>query len=162
MMPDNPLQPSPEAEAILRQAGWSPDREVDTSEWVETLRDQGNEVFPLAEAIMKKFGGLRLRHREAGGPSRHDFDVNPSHWYDQRDRVGDIEEILGISLCPVGETSGAAMLAVLADGRVIDEFEGEIIQIGENWRAALDNLLLGRGADLKLAEDYEAIRHQSE
>ena len=158
-MLDNDLQPSPDAEAILRQVGWSPDREVDVSEWVRTLRDEGNQVFPFAEAIMKNFGGLRLRHSEAGGPSRHDFDVNPSHWYDQRDRVSDIEEVLGTAVCPLGETSGAAMLAVLADGRVIDEFEGEVIQIGENWRAALDNRLFGRGADVKLAEDYEGIRH---
>jgi hypothetical protein len=70
---------------------------VDVSEWVGTLRDEGNEVFPFAEAI-----------------------------------VSGIEEILGTSRCPLGETSGAAMLAVLADGRVIDEFEGEVIQIGEN------------------------------
>jgi hypothetical protein len=157
-MLDEPLRPSPEAERILHQVGWSPDRQVDVSEWVERLRDEGSEVFPMAEAILRNFGGLRLRHRECGGPSRHDFDVNPVHWYDQRDRVADIEEILGTTLCPLGETSGAAMLAVLADGRIIDEFEGEVIQIGEDWRAALDNLLLGRGTDVKLAEDYEPVR----
>jgi hypothetical protein len=157
---DESLLPSPEAEEVLRDAHWTPEWAVDISDWVGTLRREGNEVFPFAEAIMRTYGGLRLEHRGFGGSSRHDFEVNPVYWYDMRDHIELVEEAVGSRVCPIGITAGAAMLAVLADGRVIDEFEGEIFQIGETWRAALDNLILGRGEDVKLAEDYEPIRHE--
>lgn len=153
------LRPSPDAEAVLRNAGWFPDRSVDASEWVETLRREGNEVFTYAKIIMESFGELRLRHRGFGGPARHDFEIIPHSWYGEREHIALIEEIVGSKLCPVGETSGAAMLAVLEDGRVISELDGTVFLIGENWRAALDNRVLGRGEAVKLAEDYVPVDH---
>ena len=156
-MADEWLLPSPEAEAILRRSKWSPERVVDTSEWVETLRREGNDVFPFAEGIMRNYGGLRLEHQGFGGRSRHDFEVNPDYWYDMRDHIELVEDAVGSSLCPLGITTGAAMLGVLADGRVISEFEGDVFQVGTNWRFALDNLILGRGEYIKLAEDYEPV-----
>src|SRR5919199_1464548 len=141
-MADESLLPSPEAEVVLRQAKWSPERVVDISEWVETLRREGNDVFPFAEGIMRNYGGLRLEHQGFGGRSRHDFEVNPDYWYDMRDHIELVEDAVGSSLCPLGITTGAAMLGVLADGRVISEFEGDVFQVGTNWRFALDNLIL--------------------
>ena len=55
------IAPSPEVETILREAGWSQPSEIDTSEWVRKLRDDGHHVFPLAEAILRKFGGPPFR-----------------------------------------------------------------------------------------------------
>jgi hypothetical protein len=159
-MLDEALRPSAEAEPILRRAGWSPGRAVDASEWVEVLRREGNEVFPFAEAIMRNFGGLRFAGPARKRGTRHGFEVNPVYWYEMRDHVELVEEALGSRVCPIGITAGAAMLAVLADGRVVDEFEGEIFEIGKTWRAALDNLILGRGEDIKLADDYEPIRQK--
>jgi hypothetical protein len=52
---DDALRPSPEAEPILRRAGWSPGRAVDASKWVEVLQQDGNHVFSFAEAIMRNF-----------------------------------------------------------------------------------------------------------
>src|ERR1700704_5971511 len=60
-MLDEDLLPSAEAESVLRNAGWSPSRKVDISAWVEALRSEGNEVSPLAEAILRRFGGLVIR-----------------------------------------------------------------------------------------------------
>lgn len=153
-MPDE-LNPSPEAEVILRAAGWSQDREIDTSDWVGKLHDDGNEVFPLAEAILRSYGGLRFVGDRPPRPTRHDFQIDPLLWMGERDRLGDIEAICGSRACPLGETSGAAMLAILEDGRVIADLDGCILQIAETWRGALDNLVLGHGEDLLLAEDYD-------
>src|SRR3989442_2135222 len=153
-MLDDQLRPSPDAEVILRRAGWSPDRHVDISQWVERLRSDGTAVFPLAQAILSSFGGLRFRGDRPKRPTRHDFEMDPASWLGERDRLESIEEITGKRACPLGETSGAAMLAVLEDGRVIADLDGFIVQIAKNWREALDNLILGQGEDLLLAEDY--------
>lgn len=153
-MPDE-LIPSPEAQPILRDAGWSQDRAVDTSEWIQRLRADGHQVFPLAEAILGNFGGLRFAGDRPPRPTRHDFQIEPLLWLGERDRLEDIEAVIGARACPLGETSGAAMLAVLEDGRVIADMDGCIVQLAETWRGALDNLVLGRGEDLLLAEDYD-------
>jgi hypothetical protein len=47
------------------------------------------------------------------------------------------------------------MLALLEDGRVIAERDGDVVLLGQNWSAALDRLLLGRGDYLTLAESWE-------
>lgn len=156
---DEAVRPSPEAETVLRHAGWSPDRSADISEWVETLGREGNHVFPLARVIMERFGRLRLRHQGFGGPACHDFQINPDSWYDERDHVALIEEVLKCRLWPIGETSGAAMLAVLEDGRVIAELDGLVLQIARNWSEALDHFILGRGETMLLAEDYDQPVH---
>lgn len=154
-MLDDQLRPSPEAVVILRRAGWSPEREVDISEWVERLRSDGNDVFPIAEAILRSFGGLCFRGDRPKRPTRHDFEIDPAYWYGERDRLEDIEEITNSRACPLGITSGAAMLAVLEDGRTITDLDGCILLIARSWREALDNLILGQGEHVLLAEDYD-------
>jgi hypothetical protein len=154
---DEPLKPSPEAEPVLRRAGWSPEREVDISQWTESLRLDGNQVFPIAAEILRSYGGLSFRGSPDKGGPRHEFDVNPVHWYRERDRLEGIESVTGRRACPLGETSEAAMLAVLEDGTVVGDLDGCILQIAENWKGALDNLILGRGEDILLAEDYEPV-----
>jgi hypothetical protein len=154
---DESLRPSSEVAEALRAVGWRSGAVGEVSEWVERLRDDGNKVSPVAEAILRNYGGLLLRRQSLGGPSFEDIEINPSYWYDERDRVSRIEATLSASLCPVGETSGAAMLAVLEDGRVISEYEGCVDLIGHDWRHALDYLVLGRGAAVALAQDFEPL-----
>src|SRR5918999_80793 len=100
-MLDDPLRPSAEAEPILRDAGWSPNRVVDTSHWVEVLRREGNEVFPFADAIMRNFGGLRFSGPRRKRHTRHDFEVNPDYWYDMREHLELVEEVVGSKVCPL-------------------------------------------------------------
>jgi hypothetical protein len=149
------LSPSRETEIILRAAGWRPELEVDTSIWVEKLGEDGNAVFPVAETILRKFGSLRFIGPRARRQVRHDFQMNPLSWLGERDRLDGIEEITGSRACPLGETSGAAMLAVLEDGRVVADLDGWIIQLGRSWSEALDHLILGTGETMLLAEDYD-------
>jgi SUKH-3 immunity protein len=157
-MLDEDLLPSTKAESVLRKAGWSPSRKVDISAWVQALRSEGNEVSPVAEAILRRFGGLVVRHREAGGASFDAFDVNPAHWIGMRDAIADVEEVLQQRVSPLGMVSGGAMLGVLDDGRVISELEGFADILGHHWREALDHLTLGRGRPIALAADYVPCR----
>lgn len=151
------LSPSPEAEAILRAAGWSPDEQADVSGWVDMLRSDGNDVSPHAEAILRAFGGIRLKHKGFGGRSHQDFHVDPTSWYHERDRIQDIEKVVGHNVCPLGEAMGAALLAVLDDGSIISEFEGSVVLLGVSWRSALDYLVLNKGTTKWLVKDYEPV-----
>jgi hypothetical protein len=155
-MLDEKLRPSAEAESILRAAGWSPTRTVDTTAWVEALQNEGNQVFPVAESILSSFGGLAVRSKGANA-ARENFDVNPSHWIGMRDVIADAEEILQHRLFPLGELSGDTMLAVLDDGRVISEFQGYVDLLGHDWSSALDRLTLGKGDIVPLAKDYVPV-----
>jgi SUKH-3 immunity protein of toxin-antitoxin system len=150
-MLDETLRPSAEAESILRAAGWSPTRTVDTTAWVEALQRAGNQIFPLAESILMSFGGLDVRSKGAHAASES-FDVNPSHWIGMRDVIADAEEVLQHRLFPLGELSGNTMLAILDDGRVISEFQGYV--------DLLDLLTLGQGAYRTLARNYVPVSNQ--
>jgi hypothetical protein len=151
----DPLSPSPEVEPVLREAGWTQDRDVDISEWVNKLTEHQIKVFPLAATILRRFGSLSFVGSRPPRPTRHDFRVEPLLWLGESDRLADIEAITRSRVCPLGETSGTAMLAVLEDGRVIADLDGCIVQLAETWGGALDNLVLGLGEDLLLAEDYD-------
>jgi hypothetical protein len=109
---------------------------VDPSRWLTELREQGYEVSPLVETILRSFGGLRFQQRRYGGHSADTFDVEPRHWYGHANEVTNLEALLGQRICPIGEASGAATLAVMADGRVIPEFEGCVDVLGRDWREA--------------------------
>lgn len=157
MAVDETVWPSADAEAVLRQAGWSPGRSIDISEWVETLSREGNEISPVARAIMESFGRLHFRHQGFGGPARYDFSVSPDSWYGERAHLALLEQVLKTGLCPLGETSGAALLAILSDGRVVEEMDGTVFLVGNNWREALDNRIFGRGDPVRLADDYRPV-----
>jgi hypothetical protein len=151
---------SPEIQGVLRTAGWSPEWAVDITNWVNTLRAEGNAVPSVAMDILKNFGGIQLRHRGAGGASYFDFDVDPSHWFGMRDEIREVERAVGCSVCPLGETLGASMLAVLDDGRIIVDKDGDIALLGKDWPQALDLMALGRGGYVPLAEDYVPVEHE--
>ncbi len=106
---------------------------------------------------MRRFGELRIEHGGFGGPAVHDFEIRPTSWYGERDRIEDLERLMSAPVCPLGDTDGAAMLAVVADGRVLSVMEGDVLLIGESWPAALDNCIFGRGEMCWLAEDYEPV-----
>jgi hypothetical protein len=156
-MLDPSFQPSQEAAEILQTAGWSPSRQVDAAGWIERLGADGVTVFPAAATVMRSFGDIHLDHKGYGGPSNDHLELDPSAWYGEGDRVEDVAQLVGSRVCPIGMAAGASMLAICEDGRVILEFEGNVIRIGENWRAALDHLILGSGESVVLAEDYVRI-----
>jgi hypothetical protein len=151
---------SPEIQRVLRTAGWSPEWAVDITHWVSTLRAEGNAVPSVAMDILKGFGGIKLRHRGAGGASYFDFDVDPSHWFGMRDEIQEVERAVGCGVCPLGEILGASMLAVLDDGRIIVDKDGDISLLGRDWSQALDLMALGRGGYVRLAEDYVPVEHE--
>jgi hypothetical protein len=157
MVPDRRLLPSPDAQTVLRAHGWSPERDVEISEWADALRRDGNHVSPIAEAILKNLGGLHVRSGKPPRRARHAFDIDPSLWFQERELVQAVEDVAGARACPLGEAYGGAMLAVLEDGRIISDLSGDIAVLGDDLPAALDLLTLGRGAFRMLARNYVPV-----
>jgi hypothetical protein len=155
-----PPLPSPGAQTVLRAHGWSPERDLDISEWADRLRSDGNEVFPIAAAILRNFGGLHVKSGEPPTGSRFAFDIDPSSWFQERELVQAVEEVIGARACPLGEAYGGAMLAVLEDGRIIADLSGDIAMLGDDLPAALDLLILGQGAYRTLARNYVPVSNQ--
>ncbi|MEM7035185.1 MAG: SUKH-3 domain-containing protein [Chloroflexota bacterium] len=48
------------SQLILKEAGWSADRHIDTTYWKTILKENGYEIFDEAERVLSQFGGLRL------------------------------------------------------------------------------------------------------
>ena len=116
--------------------------------------------FPVAIDILKNFEGIQLGHRGAGGASYFDFDVDTSHWFGMRDEIQEVKRAVGCSVCPLGETLGASMLAVLDDGRIIVDKDGDIALLGKDWPQALDLMALNRGGYVRLAQDHVPVEHE--
>jgi hypothetical protein len=156
-MLDETLRPSAEAESILRAAGWSPTRTVDTTACVEALRRGGNQVFPLAESILTSFRGLDVRSKGAQAASES-FDVNPSHWIGMRDVIADTEEVLQHRLFPLGELSGKHHAGGPRRRPGHLGVSGIRGPAGTGLVVALDRLTLGKGDTVPLATDYVLCR----
>jgi hypothetical protein len=91
---------------------------------------------------------------------RRSFDLDPSRWCGARDEIRENEQLVGRRIYPLGETEGAGLLAVLEDGSIIWAFIGCVARIGENWREALDYLVLGQGRDVMIADDHVPLNRE--
>ncbi|MGY3202187.1 SUKH-3 domain-containing protein [Streptomyces sp. TE5632] len=134
---------STEAEQLLRDVGWRPERKVDISSWRTQLEAGGYRMHESAEAFLSEFGGLAF---DISGPgiscACEPFELDPTLADGEHDRFTEWGEEVGRSLFPIGEgDQGRYFLA-------IDE-TGEIYLVAD-WVAslgthvqALEGLLLG-------------------
>ncbi|MFD4133626.1 SUKH-3 domain-containing protein [Streptomyces goshikiensis] len=134
---------SAEAENVLRDAGWYPGRNVDTTVWRERLEADGFRIHSAAEDFLREFGGLTVVSGGSGiTRSREPFELDPLLALGEDDRFGEWGEEIGRHLFPLGELDrGHAFLG-------LDE-HGELYVV-VNWLArfgrmpeAMENLILG-------------------
>ena len=105
----SPSQFSTEIEMLLRQYGWTPDRDIDITSIKALIEEKGFEVFPSVEQFMRQYGGLSFPYETGGKYTRWlDFDVmsseglipNKSHkWMSQWIMYAETD------LCPIGRDS---------------------------------------------------------
>ena len=128
---------------VLREAGWVPGRQVDTSRWIGAWEAAGIAAHEAARRFLAEFGGLDISISGRGvNRGREPFELDPLQCLGEEDRFGAWGDELGRSIFPIG---------VFDMGRYflgIDE-EGEVLLV-ETWAAsfgrmpaALDNLILG-------------------
>lgn len=132
-----------ETETALREAGWTPDRQVDISAWVAGWEKVGVSAHNAAQSFLREFGGLSV---DISGPgitaTRTPFELNPEECEGEADRFLDWSEDIGHSIFPIG---------IVDMGRYflgIDENSG--LYILELWVAsygqmpeAMDHLITG-------------------
>jgi hypothetical protein len=98
-----------------------------------------------AQRVLEEFGGIRV---EISGPglecARSSFDLNPELAAGEDDRFAALARYAQSDLFPLGEAdNGHAFIAIDSVGRVYLVAES-IALLGNDIRAALDALLLGR------------------
>jgi len=86
----------------LRKAGWSPGRQVDTTQWRDAI--DGIDMHPAAEAFLAEFGGLLVDvHGIGRTAAKEPFELDPELCAGEEGRFREWSEFLGRSLYPLGE-----------------------------------------------------------
>ncbi len=145
---------SADVEVPLRRAGWLPGRReaARAEEWADTLHGHvsptghRHTVLPAAVAAWMEFGGLSVR---AGAvPGREvapaGLVVDPLLGLHTARTLSELGRALGSAVCPLGEETGGALLAVDAAGRVLSVDHTGDWYLGDTLDAALATLLTGR------------------
>lgn len=95
---------SQETEILLKKAGWSENRLVDTSEYERHLKKIGYSVFPSAIQFLQQFGCLQVSRKATDADQKYyRLLVDPlqlTRYYSRKD-IAEFEEALGHPLCPI-------------------------------------------------------------
>lgn len=133
---------SSELVGALRDEGWSPDREVDITYWVEYLELEGYGINPTARFFLESFGGLSISPLNREGPNFKNGEpltIDPmacgsGHRY----MAMEVEGVLGGSFYPVGEWLSYANTFIGDDGRIVSTGMGWVWGLGENLADSLE------------------------
>ncbi|HEY5397174.1 MAG TPA: SUKH-3 domain-containing protein [Trebonia sp.] len=140
---------SDESQSVLREAGWTPGRRVDTSRWIDVIEAAGIAAHDAARRFLAEFGGLSIDISGSGVTrAREPFELDPLLCVGEEGRFTEWGEEIGRSIFPIG---------VHDRGRFFLGIDGESgILLVETWVAsfgrmptALENLISGvRPVDL--------------
>ncbi|QDY76760.1 SUKH-3 domain-containing protein [Streptomyces qinzhouensis] len=132
-----------EVDRVLREAGWTPGRQVNAEPWLAAFEAEGLLRNPVVSAFLTEFGGLAVNISGPGiSRAREPFEFNPMLCLGEGDRFLEWGEEIKKSIFPVGvHDEGRFFLGV-------DE-RGELYLV-ETWVAsfgrmpeAMSNLILG-------------------
>jgi hypothetical protein len=140
---------APEVEAVLRAAGWHPDRQLPAAEVAAMRRAAGQHTgryggrlpdHSFADPVLAEFGGLAL-------PAPRPVTLNPARAARHVETLIDVGRALGVAVQPLGvEGADEAVLAVTDLGSVIAvDPTGEWL-LGRTIEEALATLITGRRA----------------
>ncbi|MGA5795032.1 SUKH-3 domain-containing protein [Streptomyces cellulosae] len=126
---------SPQADGILRRAGWWPGRSVRTGTWESVLHERRFAVPAAARRFLAEFGGPVTYGWPADPVTTWPavrFDPLVAAWYRER---------LGPGLCPVGTADlGSSLLGIDEDG-VLHLVRNRAEPLGATLDQALDRLI---------------------
>ncbi|WP_223184463.1 SUKH-3 domain-containing protein [Streptomyces sp. CBMA152] len=126
----------------LSASGWSVQRSVDTSHWVNPLEREGYRVHSLAEELLAAMGGLSIEPINRVGPNftnGEPFNFDPlAAGAGQRDMAIEVESVLGGKYFPIGEWLSYSSVFIEAEGRVIATGMGWIWELGPTFEEALE------------------------
>lgn len=134
---------------LLREAGWSEDRKVDTQRVEDALRREGFPVHAAARRFLGRFAGLHIiypNHRAPGTTHHLDLGVGafpPDVLEPDVMRAHTLR--VGSPLCYIGE-AGSGFLSLLMDasGRVYSMNDDWLAWVGDSGCDAIEALCMGR------------------
>ncbi len=138
---DDPLVTS-----VLKAAGWTPERSINASKWLNLFRKEGVPVPAEAVSVMENLGGLRLRPpKTVDGSlfSASDITFDPHGYYFSGDAPYFRAEggSFGVNACPIGDWGGDETLVVIEGGRILADVQATARIVGEDIEDALIRMI---------------------
>ncbi|MFD9005934.1 SUKH-3 domain-containing protein [Streptomyces sp. NPDC059582] len=133
-----------QVEQTLRDAGWTPNRQVDPEAWLSALEADGLlRRHPSVSTFLAEFGGLAVRISGPGiSRARAPFELDPMLCLGEEDRFSEWSDEIKKSIFPIGALDGGRLCLG------IDEYSE--MYLVETWVAsfgrmpeAMNNLILG-------------------
>lgn len=126
----------------LRQAGWRPDRSVDTAHWIDVLEREGYQANEAATAALGSFGGLVIEPVNTEGPNFRNvepLDVDPIlAGSGHRVLADELTGALGGQWFPFAEWLSSSSVFVRGDGWVVATGLGWIWELGRGVPDAIE------------------------
>lgn len=133
---------SPRVVAILRAAGWSPDRRVDIDPWQQVLGGEGYHLSDLVAEVLGSLGGLQVRPT-VPGPYAAPLLFEPVlAGSGALDVAEDFEARFGQRFYPIAEWISNSCVFLGERGKVVSYDDIELLDIADTFPAALDVFLL--------------------
>lgn len=137
---------------FLSAMGWSPDRWIDPSPFLDALSDDGYTPFPLATDFLSRFGGLAGNmpaHRVENYLERIHFLPDEAINAIYKERVQTYEERTGERLIVVGEAYNGHLTLMLSDqGRLYGGYDDYLCCFGSDIAEGLANLFARGGREV--------------
>ncbi|HVK05181.1 MAG TPA: SUKH-3 domain-containing protein [Armatimonadaceae bacterium] len=129
-------------EAVLRQAGWSPERRVSTAEYEALYAREGLTVVPEALEVLRSFGGIVVREPVASRGNAFGFDPSQALWKHVPDFTQPFEDT-GTPMCLIGSRDSLRNpLYIIPHGEVcMFTHTGELIVVGNNIVEAIESII---------------------
>jgi SUKH-3 immunity protein len=139
--------------SALESSGWRPSYRGNSTDLLAPLRREGYSNVAGASEILALLGGLEIHPK---GALRRKFSP-PALKLDPRDvaideleRIREIEERLGVRLCPIGEWGGDLILLVDENGRILAESPTMLFILGDDLASALKLMIRGTPEPVRL------------
>jgi hypothetical protein len=141
---------SARTQAKMRQTGWYPGRQVDTTAYEAALQAEGYPVHPIVVEFLREFGGLSLvvaQEDPSRSYNRFHFDAARAAERIYVEAVeSDYNIRIGAHLCAIGEAYQNHMTLLMDDtGRVYGGYDDTMAYFGESGEAAIEALCWGLG-----------------
>ncbi|KPI01945.1 SUKH-3 immunity protein [Actinobacteria bacterium OK074] len=132
-----------EVDHVLREAGWTPGRQVDAEAWLVTFEAEGLQRHPVAAGFLAEFGGLAVGISGPGiSRAREPFEFDPMLCLGEGDRFLEWGAEIGKSLFPVGVHDGGRFFLGIDEDSELYLVEAWVASFGR-MPEAMSNLILG-------------------
>jgi len=134
---------------LLREAGWTTNRDVPTTAHEQALKAGGYQVFPVVRDFLRQFGGLQISRKFVWNRvplvSKFHFDARIAVGAWSPEFIKSFESSERGPLCVIGETEfGDSVLLMDEQGRLYSGTDEYLTLVGNSGYDAVEALCTGR------------------